>query len=134
MSQKVHPKKIEATAEPPTNPENTAEPIEAPKPKKAPRDKSKPSKKRGPARPYRRLAIDILDKRIAKLTKRIAKARTQLDESEGFLTKYTSEKKYRENEPEGPVFGPEEKPEGYIEDTATKIEATLSEEATSTPV
>jgi len=105
---------------------------EAPKPKKAPRDKSKPSKKRGPARPYRRLAIDILDKRIAKLTKRITKAKTQLEESEGFLTKYTNEKKYRQDDPEGPVFGPEEKPEGYIDDTATKIEATLAD-APATP-
>jgi hypothetical protein len=89
---------------------------EAPKPKKAPRDKSKPSKKRGPARPYRRLAIDILDKRIAKLTKRITKAKTQLEESEGFLTKYSNEKKYRQDEPDEPT-----------EDAATKIEATLAD-------
>jgi hypothetical protein len=97
MSQKNAEENVEAQVEPSPAPE------EAPKPKKAPRDKSKPSKKRGPARPYRRLAIDILDKRIAKLTKRITKAKTQLEESEGFLTKYTSEKKYRQDDPAEPA-------------------------------
>ena len=85
------------------NTQATSEPIQEKKVKKAPKDKSKPTKKRGPARPYRRLATDILDKRIAKLSKRITRAKTQLEESEGFLSKYTNEKRYRQEDVDAPA-------------------------------
>lgn len=74
------------------------------KPKKSKKAKPDPTKpKRGPARPYRKLAQDILNVRIAKLEKRLDRAKNQAREAEGFLTKYTREQGFRaEDTPKTP--------------------------------
>ena len=68
--------------------------------KKKPRVKraggaKKESKKRAAARPYRKLAQEVLDGRIAKLGKRIAVSAAKLQEAQGFLAKYTREQDIR---------------------------------------
>ena len=51
--------------------------------------------KRGPARPFRKLAQEVLDGRIGKLESRIRRASTQLEEAQGYLVKYAVEREYR---------------------------------------
>ena len=72
-----------------------------PRAKRAAGAVKKQAKKRGPARPYRKLSAELLDGRIAKLQKRVARATEQLQESRGFLTKYEREKEFR-TQPEDP--------------------------------
>jgi len=55
-------------------------------------------KKRGPPRPHRRLAEEVLSGRIEKLQKRIDKARGVLDEAERHIELYNKERKYRDAE------------------------------------
>lgn len=52
-------------------------------------------KKRGPPRPHRRLAQEVLVARIGKLQKRINKARGLLEEAERHIEAYSHEEKYR---------------------------------------
>jgi hypothetical protein len=52
-------------------------------------------KKRGPPRPHRRLAQEVLTARVTKLEKRIIKARGLLEESERHMEAYSNECKYR---------------------------------------
>ena len=54
-----------------------------------------PKKKRGPPRPHRRLAQEVLVARIGKLQKRINKARGLLEEAERHIEAYSHEEKYR---------------------------------------
>ena len=54
--------------------------------------------KRGPPRPYRRLAPEILDTRITKLTARLDRAKKQHEEARTLLVRYTHERFYRTQE------------------------------------
>ena len=68
---------------------------ETPKPKKTAKKTEGPRPKRGPARPYRKLEQEVLDSRITKLTKRLDRAKGQMEEAETFLKKYEREKGFR---------------------------------------
>lgn len=59
---------------------------------------STPAKKRGPPRPHRKLAQEVLEGRIGKLKKRIEKARGQLEDAERHIDGYVKEVSYREGE------------------------------------
>ena len=59
---------------------------------------SAPVKKRGPPRPHRKLAQEVLEGRIGKLKKRIEKARGQLEDAERHIDGYVKEVSYREGE------------------------------------
>lgn len=54
--------------------------------------------KRGPPRPYRRIPVETLNTRIAKLTARIDRARKQHEETRTLLIKYVHERAYRTKE------------------------------------
>lgn len=60
------------------------------------RNKGDPPRKRGPPRPHRKLAQDVLEGRIAKLRKRIDRAKGQLEDAERHIDGYAKEAKYRE--------------------------------------
>ena len=66
-------------------------------PRKAPGE-VRVSRKRGPPRPHRKLAAEVLQGRIEKLTKRIDKARGLLEEAERHIVGYHREVKYRAEE------------------------------------
>lgn len=51
--------------------------------------------RRGPPRPYRRLAEDTLKARVQKLTTRMERAKTQHESARGLLMKYVHEQTYR---------------------------------------
>jgi hypothetical protein len=72
---------------------------EAPKKKKRTASgeggKVKTSKKRGPARPHRKLAQEVLNVRIKKLQKRIERSRGQLEDAERHIESYNKEATYR---------------------------------------
>ncbi len=71
---------------------------EAQKKKKRPRaegSKGVKSKKRGPPRPHKKLAQEVLHSRITKLQKRIDRARGQLEDAERHIDSYNKEAKYR---------------------------------------
>lgn len=59
-------------------------------------------KKRGPPRPHKRLAQEILDVRLAKLRNRIDKAKGQLEDAERHIDSYEKESKYRKLEAANP--------------------------------
>jgi len=66
---------------------------------RAPPKKSKdPTRKRGPPRPHRKLAQEILDGRIQKLRKRIDRSKGQLEDAVRHIEGYEKEAKYREQE------------------------------------
>ena len=83
-----------------------------PKPKPAPKkakseksekskqksDPSQPRVKRGPARPHRRLAVDVIDSRIAKLQKRLDRAKAQIDDAGRHVEGYLRERDFRAKE------------------------------------
>lgn len=69
------------------------------KKKRAPRGSRPPPKPRGPPRPHRKLPADILEARVAKLDKRIKRARVQLQEAERHIEGYLKETKYRADDP-----------------------------------
>jgi hypothetical protein len=94
---------VESIAKPPKAAKAPKAPRGEGKPKKAKADKGEPRPKRGPARPYRKLGQDTLDTRIAKLQKRMDRARTQAGEAEGFLVKYAREQAFRTEEAAGAV-------------------------------
>jgi hypothetical protein len=66
-------------------------------------------KKRGPPRPHRRLAQEVLMARIGKLQKRINKARGLLEEAERHIEAYSHEEKYRAAEAREAQYLPQEK-------------------------
>ena len=91
--------------------------IKTPKSKKAKTEKSKdptltkatkttktkptqPRIKRGPARPHRRLAVDVIDSRITKLQKRLDRARSQIDDAGRHVEGYLRERDFRAKEAE----------------------------------
>lgn len=59
-------------------------------------------KKRGPPRPHKRLAQEILDVRLGKLRNRIEKAKSQLEDAERHIDSYEKESKYRKLDAENP--------------------------------
>jgi hypothetical protein len=67
--------------------------------KRAPKSSRPVATPRGPPRPHRKLPPDDLAGRIAKLDKRIKKARRQLEEAERHIDGYLKEAKYRADDP-----------------------------------
>jgi hypothetical protein len=77
----------------------------APKPPKSGGVKAKPDgeprqprKKRGPARPHRRLDIETINSRIAKLEKRRLRAKEQLEDATRHVEGYRAEREFRDQE------------------------------------
>jgi hypothetical protein len=79
------------------------EPLPVEKKKRAPKSTRPPGVPRGPPRPHRKLSPEVLTGRIAKLDKRIKKARTQMQEAERHIDAYLKESKYREDDPVAPA-------------------------------
>jgi hypothetical protein len=75
------------------------EPAPVEKKKRTPKGTRPPGVPRGPPRPHRKLTPDVLAGRIAKLDKRIKKARNQMQEAERHIEAYLKESKYRETDP-----------------------------------
>jgi hypothetical protein len=80
----------------------------APKPPKPAGVKTKPEgesrqprKKRGPARPHRRLDIDTINLRRAKLEKRRLRAKEQLEDATRHVEGYRAEREFRDQEAAG---------------------------------
>lgn len=73
--------------------------IEPPEPPKS-KAKRKPTHplRRGPARPYRKLAQDLLQTRIKRLTERLERVKRQHESTRLQLTKYAHEQFYRERD------------------------------------
>jgi hypothetical protein len=79
-----------------------------PKPKKQRTEKkdakekkeSAPKPKRGPARPHRRLAADVIDSRISKLQKRLERAKAQIEDAGRHVEGYLRERDFRAKETE----------------------------------
>ena len=80
---------LEGFAHPNEMPSATTEKKRVPKEEK---------KTRGAPRPYRRLAQDTLEKRIAKLSKRVQLATKKVEDNTTYLEKYTKELGYRQAE------------------------------------
>jgi hypothetical protein len=59
---------------------------------------TQPRIKRGPARPHRRLAVDVIDSRITKLQKRLDRARSQIDDAARHVEGYLRERDFRSKE------------------------------------
>ena len=59
---------------------------------------TQPRIKRGPARPHRRLAVDVIDSRITKLQKRLDRARSQIDDAARHVEGYLRERDFRAKE------------------------------------
>ena len=57
-----------------------------------------PPRKRGPPRPHRKLAQEVLEGRIGKLRKRIERSRNQLEDAERHIEGYIKESSYRDDE------------------------------------
>ena len=73
------------------------------KSKKKPKSKSnksptQPRIKRGPARPHRRLAVDVIDSRITKLQNRLDRAKAQIDDAWRHVEGYLRERDFRAKE------------------------------------
>jgi hypothetical protein len=69
--------------------------------KKAPKstkDSGEPKPKRGPARPHRRLAAEVIDSRIAKLQKRLDRAKSQIEDAGRHVEGYLRERDFRDKE------------------------------------
>jgi hypothetical protein len=56
--------------------------------------------KRGPARPHRRLATEVIDLRITKLQKRLDRAKSQIEDAGRHVEGYLRERDFREKEAE----------------------------------
>jgi hypothetical protein len=67
----------------------------APKEKK---DPGAPKPKRGPARPHRRLALDVIESRITKLQKRLDRAKAQTEDASRHVEGYLRERDFRAKE------------------------------------
>ena len=81
-------KEVQADKLPPNQGEEHAQPIKS----------SQPRIKRGPARPHRRLAVDVIDSRITKLQKRLDRARSQTDDAARHVEGYLRERDFRAKE------------------------------------
>ena len=73
--------------------------IEPPAPKRS-KGKRKPATalRRGPARPYKKLAQELLQTRIKRLSERLDRVRRQHESTRLQLTKYAHEEFYRERD------------------------------------
>jgi hypothetical protein len=102
-----------------SDPSSTQETVALPKPvkapkaprqPKAPKDDSEtdtlkkstlpraPRSKRGPARPHRRLELDVINTRIAKLEKRLTRAKSQVEDASRHVEGYVRERDFRAKE------------------------------------
>lgn len=70
----------------------------APKQPKAKQDAAQPRAKRGPARPHRRLEAEVIDARIAKLQKRLDRAKSQIEDAGRHVEGYLREREFRSKE------------------------------------
>jgi hypothetical protein len=69
------------------------------KPKsKSNKSPTQPRIKRGPARPHRRLAVDVIDSRITKLQNRLDRAKAQIDDAGRHVEGYLRERDFRAKE------------------------------------
>ena len=68
------------------------------KPKKTRKQAKGP--KRAPARPHKRLALEVIDSRISKLQKRLDHAKAQIEDAGRHIEGYQKEKLLRAEEPE----------------------------------
>jgi hypothetical protein len=68
------------------------------KPKSKSKSPSLPRVKRGPARPHRRLAVDVIDSRITKLQNRLDRAKAQIDDAGRHVEGYLRERDFRAKE------------------------------------
>jgi hypothetical protein len=60
--------------------------------------KDKSRVKRGPARPHRRLAVEVVDLRITKLQNRLDRAKAQIDDAGRHVEGYLREREFRAKE------------------------------------
>lgn len=103
-SQSSLPPSTESTpAEPPSdNSDKNTKKAKAPRPPKVagtqPKSDRQPRKKRGPARPHRRLDIEVINTRITKLEKRRLRAKEQLEDATRHVEGYQAERDFREQE------------------------------------
>lgn len=83
-------------ADKPDKPDKPEKADRAPKVAKGKPDQPKP--KRGPARPHRRLATDVIESRIAKLQKRLERAKSQIEDAGRHVEGYLRERDFRAKE------------------------------------
>ena len=62
--------------------------------------------KRGPARPHRRLATEVIDLRIAKLQKRLDRAKSQIEDAGRHVEGYLRERDFRDKDAEATGAAP----------------------------
>ena len=62
------------------------------------KDPGAPKLKRGPARPHRRLALDVIESRITKLQKRLDRAKAQTEDASRHVEGYLREREFRAKE------------------------------------
>jgi hypothetical protein len=89
----------------------------APRQPKAPKDDTEtdtqkksstpraPRSKRGPARPHRRLELEVINTRIAKLEKRLTRAKSQVEDASRHVEGYVRERDFRAKEEDTPPVG-----------------------------
>ena len=65
---------------------------------KSDKGSSQPRVKRGPARPHRRLGMDVIDSRITKLQKRLDRAKSQIEDAGRHVEGYLRERDFRAKE------------------------------------
>ena len=80
-------------------PEKLAKPEKTKKPTKVEAN-GQPKPKRGPARPHRRLAWDVIELRITKLQKRLDRAKSQIEDAGRHVEGYLRERDFRAKEAE----------------------------------
>jgi hypothetical protein len=74
-------------------------PDKAEKPPPKARGKTdQPKPKRGPARPHRRLPVDVIESRITKLQKRLERAKSQIEDAGRHVEGYLRERDFRAKE------------------------------------
>ena len=90
---KVGPKAKKAKTE-----KTLAEKSEKTSKPKSDKGSSQPRVKRGPARPHRRLGMDVIDSRITKLQKRLDRAKSQIEDAGRHVEGYLRERDFRAKE------------------------------------
>lgn len=98
-AQPTEPAAAEVQEESKPNPPPKTKKPKADKTDKATKIKSdQPRAKRGPARPHRRLAADVIDSRITKLQKRLDRAKAQIEDAARHVEGYLRERDFRAKE------------------------------------
>ena len=82
------PQSTKSVQSPQTTPSHSAQPTQP----------TQPRIKRGPARPHRRLEMEVIDSRITKLQKRLDRARSQIDDAARHVEGYLRERDFRAKE------------------------------------